>query len=143
MTHERAVRVIESGNGPYAQYVTAGRHVFGADEPENLGGRDTGPDPYELLLAGLGACTAMTVRMYATHKKMPLTHVEVRLRHLQRAGAGQDVKDMFERVITLVGDELTPEQRQSLLEIAERCPVSKTLRRGSDIESTLAARGSS
>ena len=63
---ETAVVVTESGNGPYAQFVTAGRHVMGADEPERLGGRDTGPSPYDFLLAGLGACTAMTMRMYAT-----------------------------------------------------------------------------
>lgn len=136
--HDREVTVIESGNGPYSQYVTAGRHVFGADEPETIGGWDTGPDPYELVLAGLGACTAMTIRMYASRKKMPLLRVEVRLRHLQRASSGQDIKDKFERVITLIGDELSPEQRQSLLEIAERCPVSKTLRQSSEIASALA-----
>jgi len=134
--HERIVTVKESGNGPYAQYVTAGRHVFGADEPEDLGGKDTGPDPYELVLAGLGACTAMTIRMYADRKKMPLQRVEVRLRHLQRASTSKDMKDKFERVITLAGD-LTPEQRQSLFDIAERCPVSKTLRQGSEIASTF------
>lgn len=136
--HERTVTVVESGNGPYAQYVTAGRHVFGADEPESLGGKDTGPDPYELLLAGLGACTAMTIRMYAARKKMPLVRVEVRLRHLQRASSGKDVKDKFERIVTLIGDALTSEQRQSLVEIAERCPVSKTLRQSSEIVSVLA-----
>lgn len=136
--HERTVTVVESGNGPYAQYVTAGRHVFGADEPESLGGKDTGPDPYELLLAGLGACTAMTIRMYAARKKMPLVRVEVRLRHLQRASSGQDIKDKFERIVTLIGDALTSEQRQSLVEIAERCPVSKTLRQSSEIVSVLA-----
>jgi putative redox protein len=142
--HDRTVTVVESGNGPYAQYVTAGRHVFGADEPESLGGKDTGPDPYELLLAGLGACTAMTIRMYAARKKMPLERVEVRLRHLQRAStAGQEVKDKFERMVTLVGSELTGEQRQSLLGIAERCPVSKTLRQSSEIISALAAPGPS
>jgi putative redox protein len=133
---ERNVTVIESGNGPYGQYVTTGRHIFGADEPESLGGKDTGPDPYELVLAGLGACTAMTIRMYAARKNMPLVRVEVRLRHVLRATTGRDIKDKFERAVTLVGD-LTPEQRQSLLEIAERCPVSKTLRQSSDIESVL------
>lgn len=136
--HDRTVTVVESGNGPYAQYITAGRHVFGADEPENLGGKDTGPDPYELLLAALGACTAMTIRMYAARKKMPLVRVEVRLRHLQRASAGQDIKDKFERMVTLVGDALTSEQRQSLLQIAEQCPVSRTLRQSSEIVSVLA-----
>jgi putative redox protein len=134
--HERSVTVVESGNGPYGQYVTAGRHVFGADEPESLGGMDTGADPYELVLAGLGACTAMTIRMYAGRKKLPLERVEVRLRHLQRATAGKELRDKLERVITLVGD-LTEEQRQSLLQIAERCPVSRTLQQGVEISSLL------
>lgn len=139
--HDRSVTVIESGNGPYAQYVTAGRHVFGADEPETLGGKDTGPDPFEFVLAGLGACTAMTVRMYANRKQWPLVRVEVRLRHLQRASAsrdlGKDLQDKFERIITLHGD-LSEEQRQGLLAIADKCPVSKTLRQSSEIVSALA-----
>jgi putative redox protein len=79
----------------------------------------------------------MTIRMYAHRKKMPLARVEVRLRHLQRASTGKDIRDIFERVIALTG-ELTSEQRQGLLEIAERYPVSKTLRQGSDISSSLA-----
>lgn len=133
---ERNVTVIESGYGPFGQYVTAGRHIFGADEPESLEGKDTGPDPYELVLAGLGACTAMTIRMYASRKKLPLVRVEVRLRHVLRASAGRDIKDKFERAITLIGD-LTPEQQQSLIEIAERCPVSKTLRQSSEIVSVI------
>ena len=135
--HERSVTISESGQGPYGQYVVAGQHVFGADEPESLGGKNTGADPYELLLAALGACTAMTIRMYAERKKIPLKHCEVRLRHLQRASAGREATDKFERVITLVGD-LTPEQRKILLDVAERCPVSKTLRQGSEIVSSLA-----
>ena len=134
---ERIVKVAESGNGPYGQYITAGRHVFGADEPEGLGGMDTGPDPYEFVLAGLGACTAMTLRMYANRKKFPLARVEVSLRHVQRASAGKDLKDKFERVINLTGN-LTPEQRQMLLDVADRCPVSKTLRQSSEIDSVLA-----
>ncbi|MGE3918095.1 MAG: OsmC family protein [Hyphomicrobiaceae bacterium] len=134
---ERKVHVAESGNGPYGQFITSGRHVLGADEPEALGGKDTGPDPYELVLAGLGACTAMTIRMYASRKKWPLRRIEVQLRHLQRATAGKDLKDKFERVVTLEGD-LTEEQRRHLLDIADRCPVSQTLKRSSDIDSTLA-----
>lgn len=135
---QREVTVTESGNGPYGQYVTSGHHVFGADEPESLGGKDTGPDPYELVLAGLGACTAMTIRMYANRKQWPLAKIQVRLRHVQRAAAGKDVKDRFERVILLEGD-LADEQRQQLLSIADRCPVSQTLKRSSDIDSSLGA----
>lgn len=134
--HERNVAVIESGIGPFGQFITTGRHVLGADEPSSLGGKDTGPDPYELVLAGLGACTAMTIRMYAQRKQIPLTRVEVRLRHVQRMSS-EVLKDRFERAITLVGN-LTSEQRQHLLEIAERCTVSKTLRQSSDIASLLA-----
>lgn len=133
---ERKVLVVESGSGPYGQFVTAGHHVLGADEPEALGGKDTGPDPFELLLAALGACTSMTIRMYATRKQMALRRVEVRLRHLQRATAGKDLKDKFERIVLLEGD-LTEEQRAHLLDIADRCPVSQTLKRSSEIASSL------
>lgn len=137
---QREVHVIESGSSPYGQFITSGRHVLGADEPEALGGKDTGPDPFELVLAGLGACTAMTIRMYANRKQIPLRKVEVRLRHLLRATAGKDLMDKFERVIILDGD-LTDAQRQHLLEIAGRCPVSQTLMRSSNIESSLAGDG--
>jgi putative redox protein len=131
---EQGVTVVENGNGRYGQFITAGHHVLAADEPQAVGGADTGPDPFELVLAGLGACTSMTIRMYADRKHIPLEKVEVRLRRLQRASAG--MKDKFERVIILHGD-LAPEQRERLLEIAERCPVSLTLQRGSDIVSLL------
>jgi putative redox protein len=132
--HERYVTVSESGNGPYGQFITSGHHVLGADEPMSLGGQDTGPDPYELVLAGLGGCTAMTIRMYAKRKNIALTRIEVRLRHVQRAG--RDIRDSFERQIALTGD-LSLEERQRLLEIAERCPVSQTLQRSSEIRTVL------
>ena len=132
--HDRYVTVSESGNGPYGQFITSGHHVFGADEPLSLGGQDTGPDPHELVLAGLGSCTAMTIRMYARKKNIALTRIEVRLRHVQHAG--RDMRDKFERQITLVGD-LSLEERRRLLEIAERCPVSQTLQRSSEIRSVL------
>ena len=129
---ERNVMVVESGDGPFGQSITARDHVLGADEPVELGGRNTGPDPYELLLSALGACTAMTIRMYANRKKMQLDRVEVRLRHAQRAIPSSGLNDRFERRITLVG-ELTAEQRQKLMEIAEKCPVSQTLQRSSAV----------
>lgn len=135
--HERNVAVIESGNGPFGQFITAGNHVIGADEPRSLGGNDTGPDPYELVLAGLGACTAMTLRMYADRHKWPLLRVEVPLHHAQRASTQGGLADRFERIITLHGS-LTDEQRNKLLEIAGRCPVSQTLQRASLVESKLA-----
>ena len=108
--------------------------MLGADEPVELGGRNTGPDPYELLLSALGACTAMTIRMYANRKKLRLDRIEVRLRHAQRSSASSGLNDRFERRITLVG-ELTAEERQKLLEIAEKCPVSQTLQRSCAIVS--------
>jgi putative redox protein len=134
--HERKVTVFESGNGPYGQFITSGHHVLGADEPAEIGGWDTGADPFELLLAALGACTAMTIRMYANRKGLRLNRVSVRLRHVQRA-AGSAIKGRFERVISLDG-ELSADERQHLLAIAERCPVSQTLKRSSDITSLLA-----
>jgi putative redox protein len=139
---DQIVTVVESGNGRYGQFITAGHHVLGADEPQTVGGNDTGPDPFELVLAGLGACTVMTIRMYADRKQLPLDKIEVRLRRLQRITADKEPKDRFERAIVLEGD-LTPEQRARLLEIAERCPVSQALKRGSDIVSLLAGPQSS
>lgn len=127
------VSVSESGNGPYGQVVTIGHHVFGADEPEALGGKDTGPDPFELVMAGLGACTCMTLRMYAGRKNWTLDHVSVVIHHVTYAAAdGKGTRDRFERRITLVGD-LDEAQRAQLIAIADRCPVSKTLSAGADV----------
>ena|SRR5947209_2352876 len=124
------VTVAESGSGPYSQLVHAGRHVLYADEPEASGGHDIGPSPYEYLLAGLGACTTMTLRSYVERHKWGW--------HETRPAADRkSMIDHFHRTIHLDGD-LTEEQRQRLLEIAERCPVSQTLRRSSAIDSRLA-----
>ncbi|MFN4311988.1 MAG: OsmC family protein [Ferrovibrio sp.] len=133
----REISVGESGLGPYGQIIVAGRHVLAADEAESLGGRDTGPDPYELVMSGLGACTAMTMRMYAERKQWPLVRSSVQVRHSKVAGADGKPLDRFERVITLEGD-LSEEQRQRLLEIANKCPVHQTLSHGSDIQTSLA-----
>jgi putative redox protein len=127
------VVVAESGGGKYRQHVLAGRHRGLADEPVSAGGDDAGPSPYEMLLSALGACTSMTLRMYAEMKKLPLRHVSVELRHEKiHAAACQecDTKegkiDRIERIVTLEGD-LTQEQRQRMLEIANKCPVHRTL----------------
>lgn len=112
--------------------IKAGRHEFVADEPIPLGGDDIGPAPYQLLKAALGACTAMTLRMYAERKKWPLDNVIVTLRHTRDANK----QSVFERDIQLIG-ELDAEQRERLLEIADRCPVHKTLDHGATILSKL------
>jgi putative redox protein len=126
------VVVSENGEGPYAQTVTVGQHTFAADEPAPVGG-DSGPSPYELVLAGLGACTSMTVRMYADRKGWPLERVTVELRH-SRVHA-QDcadcetktgILDRIQRTIRLDGD-LDEQQRQRLMDIADKCPVHRTL----------------
>ena len=129
--------VRESGNAPYGQIVFAGHHVTGADEPEHAGGHDTGMSPYEYLLAALGACTSMTIRMYADRHGWPVRQISVSLRHVAESGADGPI-DRFERRIALTGP-LSPEQRQRLLEIAEKCPVSRTLRRPSRVVTELAA----
>jgi len=127
------VRVAEAGEGRFAQLVQAGRHRLRADEPVAVGGDDSGPGPYDLLLAALGACTSMTVRMYAEQKKWPLRRVSVELKHDKVHAADcaecetrEGKLDRIERVLTLEG-ELDDAQRQRLLEIANKCPVHRTL----------------
>lgn len=128
---EGAVIVTDSFNGPYGMFVTSGRHVMGADELPAAGGHDTGPSPYDLLKAALGTCTAMTVRMYAARHSWPLEKISVAVTHAKvDAPEGGGKVDRFERVITLTGP-LSEDQKDRLVEIAERCPVSRTLRQGS------------
>lgn len=126
------VIVEETGNGDFQQLVTSGQHTLLADEPIPMG-TDTGMAPYEFLLASLGACTSMTLRMYAKRKGIPLEKVTVELGHSRiHADDCENCEtetghiDHIERWITLVG-ELTDEQRTRLLEIADRCPVHRTL----------------
>ena len=129
--------VAETG-APYAQEVVVGRHVLAADEPVSKGGQDTGPSPYEYLLAGLGACTLITMRMYAERHNWVLKPAKVELWHERIMAAGTTPKsDRFHRLIYLDG-ELTEEQRFTLLQIAEHCPVSETLRRASSVDTSLA-----
>ena len=131
------VMVAESGL-PYEQTVTVGRHVLTADEALSRGGQDIGPSPYEYLLAGLGACTLITMRMYAERHKWPLSRAKVELWHEKVLAPGDaPPTDRFHRIIYLEG-ELAEEQRLRLLQIAERCPVSETLRRTSSVDATLA-----
>ena len=132
------VSVAESGSGPYSQLVTVGRHVLSADEPQSRGGDDVGPSPYEYLLAGLGACTSITLRFYVDRHNWGLERTKVDLWHEKVPSTdGKSTVDRFYRIIHLEGD-LTDEQRQRLLEIAERCPVSETLRHTSIVDAELA-----
>ena len=124
-----AVRVEETGAGKFQVEVQAGPSVFLADEPLDVGGLDSGPSPYDLLSAALGACTAMTCRMYADRKGWPLTRVSVGVTHEARKA---DRLDRFTREIGLEGD-LDADQRQRLIEIAEKCPVHRTLTEGAEV----------
>ena len=128
--------VAENGAGRYQQTIAVGRHTLIADEPLTAGGTDAGPAPYDFLLAALGSCTSMTLRMYAERKALPLTRVHVTLSHAKVDVEGTRV-DRIERVITLDG-ELTGEQRQRLLEIANKCPVYRTLTSTIEIDSRIA-----
>jgi putative redox protein len=127
------VMVVENGKGLFGQDLLAGRHRLVADEPRAVGGDDAGPNPYELLLMSLGACTSMTLRLYARRKQLPLTRVAVRLRHSRIHSedcADCETKagfiDRIEREIVLEG-ALSEEQRKRMMEIANMCPVHKTL----------------
>ncbi|AKK26468.1 OsmC family protein [Mycobacterium sp. EPa45] len=141
---EGTVTVTESGTGTYTQQITAGRHQLIADEPKPIS-EDAGPTPYDLLLAGLGACTSMTIRMYANKKGWPLERVQVSLRHsrihAEDCAECETTKGWvshIDRSITLVGD-LDDSQRERLLAIAEHCPVHQTLTSEVDIATSLAA----
>lgn len=131
---EGVVRVSEAEASGFRQdIVVAGRHSLIADEPVEMGGTDLGPSPYQLLAAGLGACTTMTIRMYAQRKGIPLAHVSCDVSHdrchtedCDDCDKGTARVDVFRRVIQLTGD-LTDDQRASLLAIADKCPVHKTL----------------
>ncbi len=132
-----AVVVAENGKGRYQQEVRVGHHVLIADEPVEVGGTDAGPAPFDLLMAGLGACTSMTLRMYAERKNLPLTKVSVALQH-EKAEVDGIMRDCIQRTITLEGD-LTAEQHQRMLEIANKCPVHRALSQSIKLECRLAA----
>jgi len=125
--------VVRGSAAGFAQEIITGRHRLTADEPLAAGGTDTGPGPYELLLAALGSCTSMTVAMYARRKGWPLDSVTVWLRHSRiyasdcaECETKEGMLDRIERDIQFAGP-LTIEQRSKLLEIADKCPVHRTL----------------
>jgi putative redox protein len=125
-----AVMVAETGAGAFQVQVSVHGTRFLADEPVKVGGLGSGPSPYELVAAGLGACTCMTVRLYADRKAWPLERVRVSVRHEKTAG--QTPPDVFQRLIALDGP-LDAEQRARLLEIADKCPVHRTLEGGAHV----------
>ena len=138
--------IVRSGAG-LRQEILAGRHAVVSDEPVSAGGADAGPDPYALLLAALGACTSMTLRMYADRKGWPLRAVTVELSHA-RVHAEDCVgcddpsakADLITRTVRLAGD-LDADQVARLGEIARRCPVHKTLTAGVRVADTVVAGG--
>jgi putative redox protein len=141
----QGVHVVESGEGKFAEDVFLGRHRLRADEPVSLGGTDSGPDPYDLLLAALGSCTAMTLRLYAERKELRLEKVSVALTHRKVHAADcaecttrEGRIDRIDRELTLVGT-LDENERQALLEIADKCPVHRTLTSEVWIETRLAS----
>ena len=140
------VVVAETTQGAFLNHVVVGRHRFLADEPDSAGGFDAGPTPYDLVAAGLGACTSMTLRMYATRKSIALDRVTVEVTHdkVHATDAGSAEADSatarldrFHRAIHLDG-ALGDDDRTRLLEIANRCPVHRTLEQSSLIETELA-----
>jgi putative redox protein len=125
--------IVRGDASGFAQEIVVGPHKLTADEPINVGGKDTGPSPYDLLLAALGSCTSMTISLYARARKWPLESVTVNLRHSKiHAADCRDCEtkegkiDRIERDIHLVG-KLDAEQQKKLLQIADKCPVHRTL----------------
>jgi putative redox protein len=136
---QHAVARARGASGPtdYQVEIRAGRHAISADEPQSRGGTDAGPAPYELVLSGLVACTAITLRMYAQRKGWNLTGVRVEALFVKRGDASH-----IDRRLWLEGN-LTPEQKAGLLGIAERTPVTLTLKNGLAINTELRSTGDS
>lgn len=140
-----SVIVVERGDGKFTQMMLDGEHVLLADEPRKVGGDDRGPSPYRLLLMALGSCTSMTLRLYADRKGWPVERITVRLRHFRDYAT--DCKDCLEKDVAIerielvidIAGALDAEQHKRMLEIADKCPVHRTLESRIKIESRLAS----
>jgi len=126
------ITISEREGGKYTNDVRTSRHHLYADEPVDLGSADLGPTPFEYLCAALGACTSITLRMYADRKKWPVEHISVDVTHAKEIHGDGIKRDVFTRTVSLKGD-LDEAQRARMLEIADKCPVHRTLEAGSDI----------
>ena len=129
--HTVAVAAVTSEEKPYGVRIDAGGHALRGDEPVDHGGADSGPTPFGLVLSGLGACTAITLRIYAERKGWPLTGVDVTLTYL----VNDQNERWIDRLVTLHG--VDDDQRAKLAEIAEKTPVTKAVRAGTEIRTTL------
>ncbi|MFK7958350.1 MAG: OsmC family protein [Lysobacterales bacterium] len=129
------VTVTEQAEQKYTNDITNGRHHMIADEPEDLGGADLGPTPFEYLCAALGSCTTITMRMYVDRKGWPVDQLSAEVSHSKKDVSGE-MTDVFERHLTITGD-ISEEQRQRILAIANKCPVHRTLETSSHVVTDL------
>ena len=130
---EAGAVLVKEQNHKFTRNIYTNSHSLIADEPKDLGGSNLGPDPYEYLLSALGTCTSMTVRMYANRKNIPLDNIEIKLGHSRIHGedcaeceSDEGIIDVIEKEIRLDG-KLSKDERARLMEIADKCPVHKTL----------------
>jgi putative redox protein len=131
----QGVAASETGAGKFQVEIRSGAHHFVADEPVSVGGLGSGLSPYELVSAGLAACTVMTMRLYADRKQFPLIRAHAVVEHMKMPG--MEPADRFSRTIRLEGP-LAELQREKILAIADRCPVDLTLMRGADVQTRIA-----
>jgi len=128
MRVETIATVSETGDSPFSVAIEVSGHRLTGDEPEDQGGADLGPSPYDLLTAALAECTTLTVRWYARQKGWPLEKVAVEVRHRKGGEGTTDPRqDRFEKTVHLTGPDLSAEQRVKLVEIAARCPIQRSL----------------
>lgn len=126
---------VSIGKENYTTQVTMPNHQLIADEPEELGGKDLGPSPFELLSSALGTCTAITMKMYADRKEWPIEEIKIQIK-LKQEKEGTEMHSFFEQNIEIIGD-LDEKQRARMLLIAGKCPVHKTLKGEVKVETTL------